>query len=59
MAGGSLGACGMNWLVTQDEYRWIIKADTLEEASEFLDGILFMTGVVRKDPKFRLIEKRS
>jgi hypothetical protein len=49
----------MNWLVTQDEHRWVIKADTLEEASEFLDGILFMTGVVRKKPKFTPIVKRS
>jgi hypothetical protein len=49
----------MRWLVTQDAYRWVIDAETREEASEFLDGILFMTGVVRKDPKFRLIEKRS
>jgi hypothetical protein len=49
----------MKWLITQDEYRWVVDAETEEEASEFLDGILFMTGVVRRDPKFTPIEKRS
>jgi hypothetical protein len=49
----------MRWLVTQDAYQWVIDAESEEEASDLLDGILFMTGVVRKDPKFTPIEKRS